>query len=35
MSTKQNELDIIINQKKRLELAYKAQVKHLGEREKN
>ena len=31
---KQEELDGIINQKKRLEEAYKNQVKHLEEREK-
>ncbi len=31
---KQEELDEIINQKKRLEESYKAQVKHLEEREK-
>ena len=30
----QEELDEIINQKKRLEESYKAQVKHLEEREK-
>ena len=30
----QEELDVIINQKKRLEEAYKAQLKHLEEREK-
>ena len=30
----QDELDEIINQKKRLEESYKAQVKHLEEREK-
>jgi len=30
----QEELDVIINQKKRLEEAYKTQVKHLEEREK-
>ena len=30
----QEELDGIINQKKRIEEAYKAQVKHLDEREK-
>ena len=30
----QEELDGIINQKKRLEEAYKAQIKHLEEREK-
>ncbi len=31
----QQELDSIINQKKKLEEAYKAQVKHLEEREKD
>ena len=30
----QGELDGVINQKKRLEEAYKAQIKHLEEREK-
>ena len=30
----QEELDEIINQKKRLEVSYKAQIKHLQEREK-
>ena len=30
----QEELDVIINQKKRLREAYKAQLKHLDEREK-
>ena len=30
----QEELDVIINQKKRLGKAYKAQLKHLDEREK-
>ncbi len=30
----QDELDVIINQKKNLEEAYKAQLKHLEEREK-
>ena len=30
----QDELNVIINQKKKLEKAYKAQLKHLEEREK-